>query len=144
MALTYFVRSLGLKSSLNLTTGTFNLVVKDRSALRLGGTVFDFEHQSFCSVVLEICCLHCARKALETNLSNLLRAAALCKFERFVSSALRAQWRQQISRTTEQKLWCSKSKTVPPRRRADRSLTTRLNVPVVRFNEDLSPSDLTK
>jgi hypothetical protein len=79
MALTYFVRSLGLKSSLNLTTGTFNLVVKDRSALRLGGTVFDFEHQSFCSVVLETCCLHCARKALETNLSNLLRAAALCQ-----------------------------------------------------------------
>ena len=52
--------------------------------------------------------------------------------------------RQQVSRTTEQLLRSSKSKTVPLRWRADRSLKTRLNVPVVRFNEDLSPSDLTK
>ncbi len=37
-----------------------------------------------------------------------------------------------------------KIEAVPLRRIADRSLTTRLNVPVVRFNEDLSPSDLTK
>ena len=96
MALTYFVRSLGLKSSFNLTTGTFNLVVKDRSALRLGGTVFDFELRSNCSVVLETCCLHCVRRTLETNLSNLLREAARCQ-PIFALNSARSSWLLAIS-----------------------------------------------
>jgi hypothetical protein len=41
-ALTYFVRSLGLESSFYLTTGTFNLVVKDRIHNPPERRVFDF------------------------------------------------------------------------------------------------------
>jgi len=78
-ALTYFVRSLGLESSFHLTTGTFNLVVKDRLRIPPERLVFDFRPSGPDGrLVLETCCpLH--PQALETNLSNLPRVAALCQ-----------------------------------------------------------------
>ena len=78
-ALTYFVRSLGLESSFHLTTGTFNLVVKDRLRIPPERLVFDFRPSGPDGrLVLETCCPLC-RQALETNLSNLPRVAALCQ-----------------------------------------------------------------
>jgi len=56
-ALTYFVRSLGLKSSFHLTTGTFNLIVKDRNRLPPERRVFDSDLPAEAGV-LEICCPH--------------------------------------------------------------------------------------
>ncbi len=62
--LTYFVRSLGLKSSFHLTTGTFNQIVKDQSRIPPERLVFDFRLPDPLfkddRLVLETCCLPAA------------------------------------------------------------------------------------
>jgi hypothetical protein len=59
--LTYFVRSLGLKSSFHLTTGTFNQIVKDQSRTPPERLVLDFRLPDPLfkddRLVLETCCL---------------------------------------------------------------------------------------
>ena len=72
------MRSLGLESSFYLTTGTFNQIVKDRFRLPPERFVLDLTDRLNAGLSSKpVASLR--RQALETNLSNLLRAAALCQ-----------------------------------------------------------------
>ena len=74
--LTYFVRSLGLKSSFHLTTGTFNQIVKDQSRIPPERLAFDFEPVNPAADLSSKPAVSMWPQPLETNLLILARLAA--------------------------------------------------------------------
>jgi len=109
-----FVRSLGLKPSFHLTTGTFNLFVKDPTAFRLSGAfrctrTASGAPRNGSERTPKPASLQSSR-TLETNLTNLPRYATFCQTT--ISTAnLKSKQRSAVARES-----LSRSTSLPPPR----------------------------